>query len=67
MAINLHCVVCNEEIDAISTGGLGIFMAMPAKRAVRPPAYLVHEACARGVAHPDFDFSSPALGREGVA
>jgi hypothetical protein len=64
VAVNLYCVVCNELIE---TGGFGVFLALPAERVghVRPPAYLVHEECARRVAHPDFDFTSSAFGRSG--
>lgn len=63
---NLNCVVCNELVDTLTGGGFGFFLTYPRGEGqghYKAPAFLVHEACARRVAHSEFSFAADATGR----
>jgi hypothetical protein len=64
MARNFHCLVCNTEIDILQGGRFSVVLTYPQKPEGRlnPPTYLVHEECARSVAHPEFNLSEVFLG-----
>jgi hypothetical protein len=60
-----RCPICNEEVD-LGEGATGTAYKWDGSgpRPRLPESYLLHDACIRRVAHPDFDFAAVVRARE---
>jgi len=59
-----RCPICNEEVDFGGALGTGYRWGGPGPRPRLPENYLLHDACIRRVAHPEFDFAAVVRARE---